>query len=716
MKNQLPVILLSLLLTLSFTLPAVADRVKVEQVVLVLWHGLEWAQLDSLHFATPRAIGLLNTRVGGGESVTASYLSLGAGARAVGLNGSAHFYQTEAGRDLYRRHTGLEPTPLVQPRIAQIRAAQTVQYKLEVGALGSALSQIGRSPRVLGTSDAHEPFNWAALVGMDGWGRVWEGSVGTEFLIQDSDYPYGIRTDYQKLSQEVRESKDALVIVDLGDPFRYDQYRSNLVQAQQEKLESLITGEAKDFLEGIIEGTPAQTAVLLLSPYPSQPLANRNFWLTPVVCWGLGEGLLTSATTRWPGLITNMDIAPAVLEMLGVEHSQPFIGRPISVRPVAEAEGKVWMEAMADKVGFHAQYRGHVLRTLVVGQIITYTAVLISLIVNSIAPRWAVRTLQLAILVLLAAPLGLLLWDRAPLAALGLLIGVSALKWKGVSTVRLIGLISLGTALAISVDVLFGSWLMRYSFLGYDPIAGARFYGIGNEYMGVLIGSAIMGWVVTLERLKLSDRQKEVCGLIVFGFFTVVIGAPNLGTNVGGSISAVVGFGSTLLALAGKRLNLRTVLALVLATVVVLTALMIVDDANSQGEQSHIGQTVKLIRRDGLSAILLIIVRKLNMNLRLLRYSMWSNALVVAMAGIGASFIWPSRYIYWLKENHPLIAGGIVGVVIGSMAAFFFNDSGVVAAATCLSFASSSLLILALELKHNLAAPQAHVEDDGHSH
>ena len=96
------------------------------------------------------------------------------------------------------------------------------------------------------------------------------------------------------------------------------------------------------------------------------------------------------------------------------------------------------------------------------------------------------------------------------------------------------------------------------------------------------------------------------------------------------------------------------------------------------------------------------------MNLKLLRYSMWSNALIVALVGMGASFIWPSKYIWWLKENHPFIAKGIVGVVIASTAAFLFNDSGVVAAATCLGFASSTLLLLALELKHDFVVSDPH--------
>ncbi|MDI9484656.1 MAG: hypothetical protein QM372_04190 [Bacillota bacterium] len=716
MNRRWLVSLLIPVLIAALALPVLARDAKIRQIVLILWHGLEWEHLDSLQFDEPRAVGLLNTRSGGGEALTAAYLSIGAGARAVGSSGAALFHSTEGGKELYRRNTGLDPTSLVQPRIAQIRAAQTVQYRLEIGALGSALAEAGTPPRVLGSSEGHEPFHWAALVGMDGWGRVWEGSVGSEFTIQDPDYPYGVRTDYQHLAREVLQATEPLVVVDLGDPFRYDQYRINLVPSQQEKLGNLIASEVGEFLAEIVSGKAEHTVVILVSPYPSQPLASRSHWLTPAVCWGLDEGLLTSATTRWPGLITNMDVAPTILELLGIEHNQPLIGRPVTVMPLSEDEGRLRLARMVEKIGFFSQYRGQVLRTLVIGQIITYAAVLISLIANSASPPWVVRILQLAILLLLAMPLSLLLWDRFPFAVLAILAGIAVLKCRNVSTVLLIGLVSFSTAAAISADVLLGSWLMRYSFLGYDPVGGARFYGIGNEFMGVLIGSAIMGWAIAAEKGGFSRSLRGALGLVLFSFFTVVIGAPALGTNVGGFISAVFGFGSTFLAMQGRRVNMPTILALGAAALAVLAMLMLVDGAHSPGEQSHIGQTVELIRRDGVNAVILIIARKLSMNLRLLRYSMWSNALIVALVGIGASFIWPSRYIFWLKENHPLIAGGIMGVVIGSTAAFVFNDSGVVAAATCLSFASSTLLILALELKHDLAAPQTNIEDNGHCH
>ncbi len=707
MKRLLVLGFLCISLVLSPTIFA------TDQVILVLWHGLE--ALPGGQFDVPVALGFLNTRGGGGEPLSASYLSIGAGARAVGATGIAAFFQDEiGGSDLYRRHTGLEPATLVQPKIAQIQAAQNVSYRLELGALGNAFAEAGVPLRILGNSDTLEVYSWAALVGMDGWGRVWLGSVGSEFTMPDPEYPYGLRTDYAQLQDEVLQAGEPLVIVDLGDPFRYDQYQNQFVPSQRKLVQDLVVKEAELFLENIVKNTSPETVVLVISPYPSQALAGRGFWLTPVVCWGLREGLLTSGTTRWPGLITNMDIAPTVLELLGVEHTQPFVGRSAIVDPLPQAEAVIWLESMATKIELLSRYRGLVLRAFVIAQILTYTAVLIFLIVSSEPPQWVMRILQLALVVLMVLPLCLLLWNRTPWLAVALVVAICVLKLRGTPSVALIGLISLGTALLIALDVVSGSWLMRYSFLGYDPIGGARFYGLGNEFMGVLIGSAIMAWAALAQTGRVSKRWINVWGLVFFAVITAVIGAPSLGTNVGGAISAVIGFGSTWMAFSGQKASVRKALVLALATFAVLGTLMLVDGGNAQGEQSHIGQTVELLGRDGLIAIALIIKRKVSMNLKLLRYSMWSNALIVAMVGMGASFIWPSKYIQWLRKNHPLISKAILGVVFGSTAAFIFNDSGVVAAATCLTFASSTLLLLALELKHNFGTSQSYIEDNGY--
>ncbi|MDI9422760.1 MAG: hypothetical protein QM451_11075 [Bacillota bacterium] len=675
----------------------------VDQVILLLWHGLSWEDIQGMQLDGPAAWAWLNTRSAGGEALTAAYLSIGAGARANGLAGAAAFYQGEPGYQLFSRHTGLEPSSIVQPRIAEIRAVQPANYVVEPGALGSALSEAGMAVRVMGNSDGLDPHGWAALVAMDTWGRVWHGSVGSEFTLADSAYPYGIRTDYARLGREVQQAEEPFVVVDLGDPFRFEQYQDQLLPEQRTRLRERMVREAYGLVQGLLAGRRPGTAVMMVSAYPSQALLNRGYSLTPVLCWGLEEGLLTSATTRWPGLICNMDLAPTILELLGVDHDQSFIGRPASVEPLGHKEAQLWLSEMAEKIGFLAQYRGLVLRMMVIAQILIYTAVLLSLVVASSLPAKAVRFLQLGLLLLLAAPLFLLLWNSHPWAALAVIVGVVILSVRRVQSLVLVGFLSLAVTVTISFDVVFDSWLMRYSFLGYDPLGGARFYGLGNEFMGILVGSAIMGWATLAEKVAWPRHWRNVLGLFYFGTLLFTIAVPSLGTNVGGAISAVFGFGATWTALTERRVGLGTILCLVLAMAAVLSLLMVVDGSNAQGTQSHIGQTVELVRRDGAAALWMIITRKVAMNIKLLRYSQWSNALIVALVGVGASFIWPSRFIFWLKENHPLTAKAIVGVVIGSTAAFFFNDSGVVAAATCLSFGSSTMLLLALELKHYFA-------------
>ena len=114
-----------------------------------------------------------------------------------------------------------------------------------------------------------------------------------------------------------------------------------------------------------------------------------------------------------------------------------------------------------------------------------------------------------------------------------------------------------------------------------------------------------------------------------------------------------------------------------------------------------------------------IIQRKLSMNLRLIRYSIWSRAWIMALGIMGASFIRPSRFMVWLKEKYPQLAKGLWGTVVAGTAALVFNDSGVVAAATCVFFAATTMAVLALDyrlLKHDLLPPKAHVEDDTDGH
>ena len=118
-------------------------------------------------------------------------------------------------------------------------------------------------------------------------------------------------------------------------------------------------------------------------------------------------------------------------------------------------------------------------------------------------------------------------------------------------------------------------------------------------------------------------------------------------------MSAVFGFGTVWLAFSRGRVSRLSGLMLILGACLVLGLFAFLDQANPSAQQSHFGQTAELFRRDGWEALLMIVRRKVEMNLRLLRYSIWSRALLATLAVLAASFIWPSKFIAWLRKNHP---------------------------------------------------------------
>src|SRR5207249_2301774 len=91
------------------------------------------------------------------------------------------------------------------------------------------------------------------------------------------------------------------------------------------------------------------------------------------------------------------------------------------------------------------------------------------------------------------------------------------------------------------------------------------FYGLGNEYVGVLIGMSLLGVLAFEERLR---RHRWLQAAFFLGL-VLLIGSPSAGANMGGALAAAAGF-STALILA--RQPSRPILALAGAVGAVLVA------------------------------------------------------------------------------------------------------------------------------------------------
>jgi hypothetical protein len=229
------------------------------------------------------------------------------------------------------------------------------------------------------------------------------------------------------------------------------------------------------------------------------------------------------------------------------------------------------------------------------------------------------------------------------------------------------------TALILSLDVLTGCRLVARSALSGYAVAGIRFYGLGNEYMGVLVGTAILGGLAFEPALR-RFRWLQA------GFFLallLLIGSPLHGADLGGALTAAVGFGVTLAAAARPRHRLR--IAGLMAVCLVMTAGLFLtwDALRPSGSRSHIGDFARLVAGGGWSAAGSLLVGKAQMALRLAG----SGYALLPLAGVAPLLVlWyygTGRWLQLLLARRPEVRTASYGAFAASWAALLFNDSGI---------------------------------------
>src|SRR5439155_7113071 len=150
--------------------------------------------------------------------------------------------------------------------------------------------------------------------------------------------------------------------------------------------------------------------------------------------------------------------------------------------------------------------------------------------------------------------------------ALAALAGGRRLKSLGPLTP--FGLICLFTLAVLGVDVMTGSRLQLETPFGLSVLEAGRFYGIGNEALGIygISGLLAAAWLALVLLRGPADsrapsRRPAVLAVAAVATFAVFAsGWPGFGGKVGGTIAMVPCFLLLAMAVAGIRLNWRRVL------------------------------------------------------------------------------------------------------------------------------------------------------------
>jgi hypothetical protein len=485
-------------------------------------------------------------------------------------------------------------------------------------------------------------------------------------------------------------SRCPLTVIDLG----------NLINS--ERPAALRQDDAQ--LARIAADLPPGTTLVVTAP--GATIKPPHLQVALVSGAGYSGGLLDASSTRQPGMVVLTDLTPTVLSWLGRSAPASAVGAQITRadrgglastvqslagRDVAEQVWRsthstfFWVYALADVIvlgvialaswGAAPERRLRRARGWRVAGVFA-TAVPAGTFLANLVPWW-----------LFGHPAA---WLYGLAVAWALVIGIAALAgpWRR-DPLGPFGVICLLTLVVLGIDVMTGSRLQMETPFGLSVLEAGRFYGIGNEALGIYGITALLAaaWLalVALRRFA-GSRRAAVLAVAVVGVFAVFAsGWPGFGGKVGGTIAMVPCFLLLALAVAGIRLNWRLVLIVAVSGLALFAVFALVSYFTPATGKSDIGSFAGSALHGHAGAVLL---RKINSNIGSLSVNALSplSPIVVVVSGL---MLWRPSW-FGLKTvplayaAQPMLRA-VMGVLwLMLMLGWLADDSGVIVPATAL--------------------------------
>jgi hypothetical protein len=393
---------------------------------------------------------------------------------------------------------------------------------------------------------------------------------------------------------------------------------------------------------------------------------------------GVGEPAgLTSATTRRPGIVSNLDVEPTIRRFLGAPLSEGP-GSPIRVEGEAPT-------GLAERYGEWRRSAAPVGLAVLTFALASLAAALVVVIgpwtgAGRLVSLWVL--FSTAVLVALV-PAGLLPDLRLPvvlaaIVVIAALLTAGALAAGQASKTRPVALVA-GAGLALVVlDAAFGWPSGLTPLLGGSALEGVRFFGLGNPYAGIVLSGAVL--VAALVRPWFGVAL--LLGAALFA------GLPFLGADLGG--------GLTLFAAATLWYSLRVrgrfgwrEVVLTAAALLAGLALLAVAHTVLPSPATHVARTIE---GAGPLELVEVFLRRLRLNLEA------TSAVPAAWLAVLGLPVWlavawrrPGRFRNPLERDAAWRHAAAV-LAVGGMLGYVLNDTYGMAAVTFV-FVSAAMVI-----------------------
>ncbi|MGE5283159.1 MAG: hypothetical protein ACM3N0_12740 [Chloroflexota bacterium] len=381
---------------------------------------------------------------------------------------------------------------------------------------------------------------------------------------------------------------------------------------------------------------------------------------------------LTSDSTRTDGYVLSTDVAPTILDRLGIDVPAAMSGQPIRATGSADVAS---IESLAARMASISERRGPVIGvSLLVWLLAVALAVLLT---RGRAARRAVELAGLSVvllplLLLLGAALEpsqgveriLVLAGAPALAALILLAASDPFRGLAIGS----GLV----VLAYAIDVVAGSPLSRLSLLGPNPGLGVRFYGIGNELEALLAVLVVAGAGAAIEGFvpRVPPRTASAAFLAAGFASAFVFAAGRFGADVGAAIVLPIGAAAAAskVATPRRRTTLLTIITASLAFVGIISLIDLISGANA-----HLTRSV--LDAGGLGDLARVAQRRLQLSAHSFARPVVLVFLPLLAAVAALALARRQAVRRWLAPI-PFLAAGLLGAAIAVVVGTLANDSG----------------------------------------
>lgn len=390
-------------------------------------------------------------------------------------------------------------------------------------------------------------------------------------------------------------------------------------------------------------------------------------------------GGLTSNTTRRSGIVSNVDVAPTILEFLGLPIPGDMTGSPIVGTGSIRTHPPTQLSLGGPPTELHQRYLDYQRMHTPVG-LLALAVVLVTLfasvgvlVARRRAPANVVRALGILALVSVALPVVMLPSSLLPrltysvvlstlvaVVALVTIVAIALGRTDPAAPVAIVAGLGMGVVI---LDGVLGWPGMLMPLLGDSALEGVRFYGMGNAYAGVYMAGAIL----------LAALIPPVAGVALLVATGLLAGLPNFGAELGTSFTLFVAAGLWYLLRVRKRFAFPEVATAGAITLAGLATILVIH--RFSGVPTHVTRVLEDAEHSGAGELLSVFGRRLALNVRNTSETPFAW-LILAVLPVWLAVAWKRLGPFGeaLRKN-PAWRDAVVVLALSALIGFLVNDS-----------------------------------------